>query len=192
MLYVILLCFFIFLAGMVVYIWLKAVDYLCCIFVLHQIPFVHSDRRLRDAVVNEILNLGAVKSVCEIGGGYGGLARYVARKCNVDVVSLENMFFTCFVAKIASVLPGGKRVQNIRVDAFKYLKNAGRKFDVGVAYLGPVVNARLVDVMPVFDVLIVLDVPIPYVEPVQVIDLGRGFTRYGRFKFPHKVFIYKN
>ena len=75
MLYIILLCFFIFLAGMVVYIWLKAVDYLCCIFVLHQIPFVHSDRRLRDAVVNEILNLGAVKSVCEIGGGYGGLAR---------------------------------------------------------------------------------------------------------------------
>ncbi len=177
---------------MVGYIWLKTLDYLWCVLVLHQISFVPSNTLLRNAVVNEILKKGDVKSVCEIGGGYGGVVRYIARKCNADVVSLENMIFTCFIAKIASILPGGSKVQNIRVDAFKYLKMPRRKFDVGVAYLGPAVNEKLVDVMHAFNVLIVLDVPIPYVEPAQVVDLGHGFTRYGRLKFPHKLFVYKN
>lgn len=108
------------------------------------------------------------------------------------VLALENMPFTCLVAKMGTVLPGGRCVKNIREDAFKYLKDGCKSFDVGVAYLGPVVNARLVDVMPCFKVLIVLDVPIPYVEPVAVVDVGRGFTRYGRLKFPHKLFVYKN
>jgi SAM-dependent methyltransferase len=192
-----LYCLFVFLLcvliGVVLYIWIKSLEYLWCIFVLHQIPFVASDRILRRATVQVINRFCPnVKTVCEIGSGYGGLARFVARKCGAYVVALENMPFTCFVAKIGALLPGDGRVKNIREDAFKYLKNGGQSFDVGVAYLGPVVNARLVGVMPCFKILIVLDVPIPYVEPVAVIDVGRGFTRYGRLKFPHKLFVYKN
>ena len=180
------------LFGLVAYIWIKSLEYLWCIFVLHQIPFVASDRLLRRATV-QVINQYCpdVKTVCEIGSGYGGLARFVARRCGADVVALENMPFTNFVARMGSFLPGGGRVQNIRADAFKYL-GQGKSFDVGVAYLGPVVNARLVDVMSCFKILIVLDVPIPYVEPTAVIDVGRGFTRYGRLKFPHKLFVYKN
>lgn len=76
-------------------------------------------------------------------------------------------------------------------DAFDYLKKNKQKFDVGVAYLGPGVNDRLLDVLDRFGVLIVLDVPITGKKPFRVIELGGGSTRYGRLKFPHKLFIYK-
>lgn len=192
-----LYCFFVFLLcalfAWVIYIWVKSAEYLWCCLVLHQIPFVPSSRFLRRATVQAIKSFCPdVKTVCEIGSGYGGLARFVARRCGADVVALENMPFTNFVARMGSFLPGGRRVQNIKADAFEYLKGKCGAFDVGVAYLGPVVNARLVDVMSCFNVLIVLDVPVPNVEPTAVMDVGRGFTRYGRLKFPHKLFIYKN
>ena len=52
------------------------------------------------------------------------------------VLALENMPFTCLVAKMGTVLPGGRRVKNIREDAFKCLKDGCKSFDVGVVLLG--------------------------------------------------------
>ena len=95
------------LFGLVAYIWIKSLESLWCIFVLHQIPFVASDRILRRATVQVISRFCSnVKTVCEIWAGYGGLARFVARKCGAEVVALENMPFTCLVAKMGIVLPG--------------------------------------------------------------------------------------
>ena len=167
------------------------IEYVRCAFFCRQIPFVPSAAVLRRAVASEICRkYPNAKTVCDIGAGYGGLARYIARKTGADVVALENMPWTFFVARVLNFFSRTK-VHNIRCDAFEYLDKYQGKFDIGVAYLGPGVNDRLVAVMGRFDVLIVLDVPIPGVNPLYVVDVGHGCTRYGRRKFPHKLFVYK-
>ncbi len=176
--------------AVIVYQVLKAVEYLLCIWRMHQIPFVSSDRILRRGVVREIrANYPDVKTVCEIGAGYGSLARYVARHARVHVVAVENMPFTYIIGRVAGMLRWHD-VEYVFADAFKYIGD-GRRFDVGVAYLGPGVNDSLVRFRHNFRVLITLDVPIDNVVPVRVVDLGRGHTRYGRNKFPHKLFVYE-
>jgi len=183
--------FCIFVVGALELYWfVRMLEYMYCTLVAKQIPFVPSAYVLRHAVVDEILqNWPLTKTVCDIGSGYGGLARYVSRRCGVNVVALENMPFTFFIAQIAGLF-GGARVTNIYCDAFEYLKQYDGVFDVGVAYLGPGVNNRLIDVMDKFRVLIVLDVPIPNVKPVRVVDVGHGGTRYGARMYPHRLFIY--
>ena len=180
------------LIGLEFYLIFRLVEHWWCLIIKKQIPYMASDKKLRRAVASYIQTYCPnAKSVCEIGAGYGWLARYVGRCCNIPVVALENMPFTFFLAKLFQIFPGGRWVSWVRCDAFDYLKNYKKKFDVGIAYLGPVVNDRLVDVLDKFGVLIVLDVPITGKKPFQVVDLGSGCTRYGRLKFPHKLFVYK-
>lgn len=187
------MCFLVLgIVGLEFYLIFRLVEYWWCPIVKKQIPYVASDKKLRRAVAWYIQNhCPKAKTVCEIGAGYGWLARYVGRCCNVSVVALENMPFTYMLAKVFQIFPGGRWVSWVWCDAFDYLKKNKQKFDVGVAYLGPGVNDRLVDVLDRFGVLIVLDVPITGKKPFRVIELGGGFTRYGRLKFPHKLFIYK-
>ena len=188
-----MLIFVVLLAGVEFYLLFRVVEHWWCLILKKQIPYMASDKKLRNAVVQYIKKSCLKKpSVCEIGAGYGWLARCVAKKCGASVVALENMPFTFWVAKILQALSGNKSVQWVRCDAFRFLGNCNKKFDVGVAYLGPGVNDRLGDYLWCFDVLIVLDVPIANVKPFDVVDVGGGFTRYGRLKFPHKLFIYKN
>ena len=127
-----------------------------------------------------------VHSVCEIGAGYGVLARYVARKCDVSVTALENVWFTYFIASICRILPGGNKVRNVCADAFEYLKGENVHFNIGIAYLCPEVNDCLMDFMDKFDVLILLDFPTSGVAPVRVVDVGHGFTRFNNKKYPHQ------
>ena len=161
-------------------------------YIWRQIPCVSSSRVLRRAVATEIQKYKNVKSVCEIGSGYGGLARFVARKCNVDVVAVENVWFTFAVSYVLSLFFCGNRVQHVCADAFEYLKNENLHFDVGLAYLGPKVNDELRDLMSRFDVLICLDVPMSNAKPVRVVDVGCGYTKFGKEKYPHKLFFYEN
>lgn len=178
------------LLGFEVYVLMYAIEHIRCIYIKKQIPFVPSADVLRVAVANEICkNYPNAKTICDIGSGYGGLARYVARSGDFTVTALENMPFTFFIARVLSVFSCAK-VQNVRCDAFEYLKKYDGVFDVGVAYLGPHVNHRLVDILDKFRVLIVLDAPIPQIKPVRVVDVGHGYTRYGRKAYPHKLFIY--
>ncbi len=181
------------LAGVEFYLLFRTVEHWWCLILKKQIPYMASDKKLRVAVANYISECcTGAKNVCEIGAGYGWLARHVAKKCGVSVQALENMPFTFGLAKILQLLSGPNSVQWVRCDAFNYLKGCNKKFDVGIAYLGPGVNDRLVDYLDCFGVLIVLDVPISNIKPFDVVEVGGGFTRYGRLKFPHKLFIYKN
>ena len=178
------------LLGFEAYVLMYAIEHIRCIYIKKQIPFVPSADVLRVAVANEICkNYPNAKTICDIGSGYGGLARYVARSGDFTVTALENMPFTFFIARVLSVFSCAK-VQNVRCDAFEYLKKYDGVFDVGVAYLGPHVNHRLVDILDKFRVLIVLDAPIPQIKPVRIVDVGHGYTRYGRKVYPHKLFIY--
>ena len=64
---------------------------LYCACVRHQPPFVASPDLSRKLVVSEIIkNYTNAKNICEIGSGFGGLARAVARNTNANVYALEN------------------------------------------------------------------------------------------------------
>lgn len=184
-LYLFVIALFVF----VVYLVLKSVEYSFCVF--HgQIPFVPSAGRLRRAVVNEINSHYAdMQTACDIGAGYGGLARCVSRKCGKRVWALESMPMTAAILWVLNLFSFG-RVKTVWCDAFEYLKTSDG-FDIGIAYLGPGVNWRLREYSEKFRVLITLDVPIDGLHPVRTIDVGRGFTRYGRKKFPHRLFVYE-
>lgn len=170
------------------YIIAYSAEYLWCAF-HNQIPFVRSSKYLRRALVSEIQrHFPDTTSVCDIGAGYGGLARYIARHCNVSVIALENMPFSLAVAYIMNLL-SHSRVQIVKCDAFEYLKSSPR-LDIGVAYLGPGVNNRLAEYKKQFDAIITFDVPIDKFKPTRVINVGHGVTRYGRHRYPHKLFVY--
>lgn len=173
--------------------WLMRIaEYFWAGYVKHQIPFVASSAKLRRTIVDEInRNYPEYKTVCEIGSGYGGMARAVSRKCGVRVWALENMPFTYAVARVLDFITGAHRVNTLRVDAFEWLKEYDGVFDIGIAYLGPGVNDRLLDYRDKFRVLLVLDVPVSDITPTRTIDIGGGYTRYGRTKYPHKLFVYE-
>lgn len=170
------------------YIFIRGVEYILCI--LHnQIPYVSSSKYLRCALISEIKkHFPNATSLCDIGAGYGGLARHAAKHSDMTVVALENMPFTITVARVMNLITRS-RVQIIKCDAFKYLKSSPR-FDIGVAYLGPTVNYRLAEYKNQFDVIITFDVPIDKLTPTRIIDVGHGHTNYGRKKYPHKLFVY--
>ncbi|MBP5364100.1 MAG: class I SAM-dependent methyltransferase [Alphaproteobacteria bacterium] len=163
-------------------------EYLWCVH--HgQIPCVSSSKYLRHALVKEIeKHFPTATSLCDIGAGYGGLARYVAKHSDMMVVALENMPFTITVARMMNFITRS-RVKIIKCDAFKYLKSSPR-FDIGVAYLGPNVNPRLAEYKNQFDTIITFDVPIEKLKPTRIIDVGHGATPYGHKKYPHKLFVY--
>ncbi len=174
----------------VVYWVFVALEHVRCVYYKRQIPFVPSARIQRRAVVSEIRqHYPHMKTVCEIGSGYGGLARCVARRCKMDVVALENMPFTYFVARLADFI-FLSRVQTRQLDAFAHL-DTGARYDIGVAYLGPGVNPRLAKYSKNFKVLITLDVPVVGLTPVRVVPLKRGYTRYSGQKYPYKLFVYE-
>ena len=170
------------------YVFISGIEYLWC--VSHkQIPFVHSSIYLRRALVAEIKkHFPNATSICDIGAGYGGLARHIARNTSTTVVALENMPFTVTVARITNSLTRS-RVQIIKCDAFLYLESSP-KFNIGVAYLGPSVNYKLARYKNKFDTIITFDVPIEKLKPTRIINVGHGHTAYGRYKFPHKLFVY--
>lgn len=173
----------------IVYLFLKNMEYIACLW-RGQIPFVPSARGLRRAVVHEInTHYPQMKTACDIGAGYGGLARKIARECNMDVTAIENMPLCARISKIGNAMSRAK-CRTVHADAFEYLRTAP-KFDIAVAYLGPGVNDRLAEFQNKFRVLITLDVPVHGLTPVRTIDAGPGATRYGREKYPHKLFVYE-
>ena len=174
-----------------VWLTLHQIEYCYCAYIKRQIPFVASVGALRHAVAAEIVTkYPNAKTLCDIGSGYGGFARFLARKTGARVFALENMPFTFAVAYVLNLFCWPK-IRNIRCDAFEYLRKCDVWFDVGIAYLGPGVNDKLVHVLDKFGVLIVLDVPISGLKPLYVVDVGHGYTKYGRRKFPHKLFVYR-
>ena len=175
-----------------IYWMIRILECVCAVRYKQQIPFVATNKKMRRAVIDEInKNYSKYKTLCEIGSGYGGLARAISRKCKMHVCACENMPFTYMVARVADFVFCACNVKTLYVDAFEYLAKFDGVFDVAVAYLGPVVNDKLVDYMNKFRVLILIDVPLSNVAPVRIVNLGPGYTSYGRNKYPHKLFIYE-
>lgn len=172
----------------VIYMFIESLEHVIC-HIRQKIPLVPSTGRLRRAVVNEIrTNFPDMRTVCDIGSGYGGLARMIGRKCKMDVVGLENMPFATTVSKIKDRITFSRN-KTIWCDAFDYL-GKHKKFDIAVAYMGPGFNETLHKYTDHFDVLITLVIPAANLTPTRIITLPRGYTRYGFKKYPHRLYVY--
>ena len=176
----------------IVYLIMFCFEYNMCM-IRHQIPFAASNQRHRRAVSDEInTHYANMKTVCDIGSGYGGLARYIARHSKMRVIGLENMPMTALIAKVGCIFC--PRAKTVWCDAFQYLDTCDG-FDIGIAYMGPGVNNMIGKYKNKFRVIITLDVPIENMRPTRTVEIGHGCTTYGRLghrrKFPHKLFIYE-
>lgn len=173
-----------------IFLFFKNIEYAYCAFVRHQPPFVPSNKYLRRATGDVVCNnYPCAKLVCEIGSGFGGLSRYIARRCNCNVIALENMMFSSFVSWCGDLFC--RQSRTIRCDALKYMKNTDKHFDIAVAYLGPKLTPVLSEYKDKFSVLITFDFEIPEMRPVRIIDVGHGVTQYKGVPYPHRLFVYE-
>lgn len=174
------------------YLVFKILEYFYCVYVMHQAPLLASNKKLRHHVVEHLSkHYPHAKHICEIGSGFGGLARSVARKTNANIYALENMPFSVFISKTADIFLKKHNNTTIWCDAFEYLKHTDKHFDVAIAYLGPKATPKIPQYKDKIDVLISLDFEIPNLKPKRIIDLKCGYVIYHKTKYPHKLFIYE-
>lgn len=175
-----------------IYIIVKFFEYVWCANIRHQPPSVASNDYERRLVIEQIkTKYPKAKNICEIGSGFGGLARTIARNTKANVYALENMPFAAFVSKTVDKLSCCKNNKTIWCDAFAFLDNTYMKFDVAIAYLGPTVTQMIKKYKDKIKVVISLDFEIKNIKPKHVIDMGYGNTVYKGIKYPHRLFIYE-
>lgn len=181
----------IFIVFVILFTYLYAMEYVWCVYVKDQVPFVGASRLHKRAVSKYINdNYPDAKNIVECGSGHGSLARYVARKTNTNVIGLENGPFCIFLSRFFSLFSRAN-FKTINTDMFKYLDNTQNTFDIAIAYLGPTVTPLLQKYDKKIKVLISLNFEVPNLKPVQVVDLKKGFVLYQNKKYPHKLFIYE-
>lgn len=173
-----------------IYALIYMIEYLMAIFVRHQPPYVATNKNSQKKLAQYInTNYPNAKNICEVGSGYGRLARYIGKHTNANVIGLENMPISAFISKVADLFQ--TQSKTIKCDAFEYLKNTDKTFDIAVAYLSPRHMAKLFKMKNKFKVLISLDFEIANQRPTKTIDLGPGYTLLNQKKYPHKMFIYE-
>ena len=171
---------------------LRFVDKIVCVDIKNQIPFISSGWRMRRALIKEIKkHYPKYKTAVDIGAGDCGLARLVARRCNMHVSAIENMWLSLMLARMKNFIWRARNVELISADAFEYLRNTDKKYDIGIAYLGPGVNERLVDVAGRFRVIITLAIPISGVKPTRVLERVGGGTMYGKKWYVNNIYVYE-
>lgn len=168
-------------------------QYLYCAMFTKQPPFVRTVKKEQGILIKEICSrYKNAKYICEIGAGLGGFARNIARNVpSAKVVGIENMFLNILCAKALDFFIGPKNYQTVYADAFDYLEKTNIKFDVAVAYLSPDFIDKLMLYKEKFNVLISVDFYASGVKPSKVIEVGNGYTKYNKKKYPHRLYIYK-
>ena len=181
----------IFIAFVILFTCLYVIEYIWCVHIKSQVPFVGASRVQQKAVAKYINdNYPNTRNIVECGSGHGCLARYIARKTNTNVIGLENAPFCVFLSRFFSLFSRAK-FQTINTDMFEYLDNTKNKFDIAIAYLNPTFTPLLQKYDKKIKVLISLNFEIPNLKPVRIVDLKRGFVLYNYKKYPHKLFIYE-
>ena len=190
LIYFIWLCI-IFLFIFIIFTTIQFVEYFYCIFVKKQVPLVASCKKLRRFTVNEIQkHYPDSKNIIELGSGFGGLTRYLARKTNKKVTGIENIAWYAFVSKILDIFCF-KKNSTVHGDAFEYLEKTKEHFDIAIAYLGPRATQKIPEYKDKIDMFISLDFPVLNLKPTRTIDIGYGATIIGNKKYPHKLYIYE-
>lgn len=178
-------------ACVTVYYGVKFIEYSWNVIVSKKPPFVPAIDTERAAVVQQInLYYPHAKTVLELGAGYGGLARYIARNTSAHVIGVERMPATALISWGLDKLYRANS-RTVWGDVFRYLENMGGRADVAVAYMGPNVTSGLIAYSKKFDVLISVDFAVPEIKPRRVIDVCKGYTRYAGKKYPHRLYVYE-
>lgn len=186
--------FIILLAGFELFMLCSIWEHTCSVRIRRQYPPVSCSIKHCRQIVDEITKrYPNARSVVDIGAGHGRLGRAVAHIRGVNVIAIENMRSSVFIMRILNCLCFARGIKVIHADAFEYIKKSRKHFDIGIAYLGPRMNARLMEIAKKFDVIITLDAEIPGVNATRIIDIsGGGHTCYpGVGIFPHRLFIYE-
>jgi len=156
---------------------------------LHRIfrksPSLASGNKLRDAVIQQILcDSPNAKTIIDIGSGWGGLTREIARKfSNAQVFGAELFPMPYLYSWLRSIF--FKNTKFIYGDAFKLLKNTNQNFDIGITYLLPEQMAEVRPFMKRFKTLIAIDFPLPDVVPSRKIKLHKDHLGQ------HWIFVYQ-
>ena len=175
-----------------IFIWVKLFEFIYCAHIRHQPPLVSSTKTAQKNIIKQInTKYPNAKNICEVGSGFGGLARAIARDTNSNVYALENMPFSAFISITMDKILHCKRNKTIWCDAFKFLDNTKINFDIAVAYLGPTATPKIHKYKNKIKVLISQDFEIKNLVPKYVINLGKGYTIYNKKKYPHRLFIYE-
>lgn len=169
-------------------------EHICSLRFRHQYPSVSCCRGHGREIINLITTYYPnAKIAVDIGAGYGRLARAMSHVRGIKVIAIENMWFSFYIMRILNFFFCARNVSAVYADAFQYIKNSPYMFDIGVAYLGPVMNKRLKDLSKKFHVMISLDVEIPDMHATRIVDIpDGGYTHYHHVgKFPHRLYVYE-
>ncbi|MCL2538674.1 MAG: class I SAM-dependent methyltransferase [Alphaproteobacteria bacterium] len=143
-------------------------------FIIRSAPEVPSSRRLRDAVAAEIRkNYPDAKTAIDVGSGWGGMARRVARefpKMKVTGAELMPLAFIC--SWIARAVFGPRNCRFVLGDAVKFIKKS-KGFDIGICYSGTGLMRAVAPVKNKFKIIIALDFPLPDAKPTRTIQLHK-------------------
>lgn len=147
-------------------------------------PPVPSAKRLRNAVVQEIQSeFPNAKTLLDIGSGWGGMTRKISRQFpDIKVTGIELMPTPYIYSVVAGMF--FKNIKYVFGDTFKFLEN--KKFDIGVAYLLTRTMPEVEKHLSNFDILLVLDFPLPNNKPYKTIKLYKDYLGQ------HWLYVYKN
>lgn len=151
-------------------------------------PQLPSERKLRDAVVSEIRkHYPDARTAIDIGSGWGGMARRIAREFpNMRVVGVELMPLAFACSRLARLFLGPRNCRFVMGDAIKYAARAKNKqFDIAVCYSGDRLMKAVAPLAGRFKVVLSLDFPMPGKKAARVIKLHKD--RLGQ----HMLYVYK-
>lgn len=151
-----------------------SIEHAIC-FIRKHAPSIPSGNKVRKTIVNHIFNeCPDAKTIVDIGSGWGGMARTVAKhKPSVRIIGLEFMPMPYIFASLRNLCR--KNIKFVFGDAFKYLKNTDKKFDIGIVYLLTPEMGYVKDVISKFKMLFVLNYPLPNIKPTKKIKLHNNF-----------------
>lgn len=160
------------------------VEQMVC-FAKRQAPSVPSNRGLRKAVVKQIKeDLPEVKTILDIGSGWGTMVRSVAKNNpNAKVTGIEIMPTPFVYSIVRGIFSRNSKI--IFGDAFKYLEKGQEQIDLGITYLLTPEMKNVERFLSRFKVLYALDFPLPDVKPYKKIKLHKDMFAQ------HWLYIYK-
>jgi len=151
-----------------------------------KIPPVPSGDKMRNAVIGEIVkNYPNVKSIIDIGSGWGGFVRKIAKDIpGAKVTGVEVVHSPYIVSKITQIIFGPKNCEFVRKNAFEYIKD--KKFDMAVCYLSTMNMKEFESYRDRFKIVIAIDFEFSNIKPSRVIKIHKDIMG------DHSIYIYEN
>lgn len=151
-----------------------------------QAPEIPSGRRLRKVVLDELKNYSA-SSIVDLGSGFGGMAKSIAKYFpDAQVYGIEFMPFAIIISKLSKLFCHLKNLKFIHGDVFKII-NQSQGYDIGVVYLLTPQMKNVQKIRKKFKVLLVLDYPLPDIKPTLVREIFQEKIT----SFKHRLYIYE-